>query len=74
MIITILGTIWLIKFGRRGSENKTMGIRKYNLQTSQVRMMEKIRLKAGVSYFLSLHCQNNRVENTSTFICSSPTL
>lgn len=44
-----------------------MGIRNFNLQTSQVRMMEKIRLKAGASYFLSLHCPNNRVENTSNF-------
>jgi len=44
-----------------------MGIRNFNLQKSQVRMMEKIHLKAGVPYFLSLHCPNNRVENTSTF-------
>jgi len=41
-----------------------MGNRKFNLQTSQVRMMEKVRLKAYLSYFLSLYCPNNRVENT----------
>jgi hypothetical protein len=52
----------------RGSTNKTMVIRNFNLQTSQVRMMEKVRLKAGASYFLPLHCPNNRAENTTFYL------
>ena len=31
-------------------------------------MMEKVRLKAGVSYFPPLHCPNNRVENTTFYL------
>ena len=47
-----------------------MGTRNFNLQTSQIRMMEKIILKAGVSYIhiLSLHCPNNRLENTTFYL------
>jgi hypothetical protein len=56
-----------IKIWGERSANKTMGITNFSLQNSQVRMMEKIHLKAGILYFLSLHCPNNRVENTSSF-------
>ena len=44
-----------------------MDIRNFNLRRSLVIKMGNARLNAGYSIFLSLHHQNNRLENISLF-------
>jgi hypothetical protein len=70
-IVWPVGITWLIILGGGGEvyAKSTMGGRSFNLQRSQVKKLGKVGLNTGFSFFfLSLHHQNNRLENISVYL------
>ena len=62
-----VGVTWLITLGEGGG-NTAMGIRNFNLRSSQVAKVGKICLNVCFSFFPSLYHSYNRFENIYLFL------